>query len=242
MINILFLECSGGFSTTWVQTWYLCIPYIQCHRPTHRNTTNARNDTIFKINILLGLRCWYHDYLINILTSINVCLLTHHWVPFYTLVTKWYPVDTNFHSIGKILMYFGIPCKIALGCHALTMSLASNTRRGENICHRTHTITNSFVITLRPKQNGRHSVDDIFHSIFFNEDELISIKMSLKFVPNGPFYSIPTLLLIKGLASNGRQAIIWINYGLVFCYIYTSLGLNELRSRIAWTASHIKIL
>ena len=44
----------------------------------------------------------------------------------------------------------------------------------------------SVVNTLRPKQNGHHFADDIFKYIFLNENVLISIKISLKFVPRGP--------------------------------------------------------
>ena len=40
-----------------------------------------------------------------------------------------------------------------------------------------------WVNTLRPRQNGRHFADVIFKCIFLNENLLISIKISLKFVP-----------------------------------------------------------
>ena len=40
--------------------------------------------------------------------------------------------------------------------------------------------------TLRPRQNGRHFADDIFKCIFLNENAWIPIKISLKFVPQGP--------------------------------------------------------
>ena len=42
------------------------------------------------------------------------------------------------------------------------------------------------VNTLRPRQDGRHFPDAIFKCIFLNENVLISIKISLKFVPKGP--------------------------------------------------------
>ena len=45
--------------------------------------------------------------------------------------------------------------------------------------------------TLGPRQNGRHFADDIFKCIFWNENVWISIKISLKFVPNGPINNIP---------------------------------------------------
>ena len=42
--------------------------------------------------------------------------------------------------------------------------------------------------------NGRHFPDDIFKCIFVNENVLISIKISLKFVPNGQINNIPALV------------------------------------------------
>ena len=44
-------------------------------------------------------------------------------------------------------------------------------------------LTTSCVNTLRPRQKGRHFPDDIFKFIFLNENVLISMKISLKFVP-----------------------------------------------------------
>ena len=44
--------------------------------------------------------------------------------------------------------------------------------------------------TLRPKQNGCRFPDDIFKCIFFNENVWISLKISLKIVPN----NIPALV------------------------------------------------
>ena len=51
-----------------------------------------------------------------------------------------------------------------------------------------------FINTLRPRQNGRHFPDDIFKCIFLNENVLISIKISLKFVPKGQLNNIPALV------------------------------------------------
>ena len=50
------------------------------------------------------------------------------------------------------------------------------------------------IITLKPRQNGRHFADDIFKCIFLNENVLILIKISLKFVPTGPINNIPALV------------------------------------------------
>ena len=50
--------------------------------------------------------------------------------------------------------------------------------------------------TLRPRQNGRYFADDIFKCIFLNETAWIPIRISLKFVPNGPINNIPALVQI----------------------------------------------
>ena len=42
-----------------------------------------------------------------------------------------------------------------------------------------------YVNRLRPMQNGRHFADDTFKRILLNENVIISIKISLKFVPRG---------------------------------------------------------
>ena len=48
--------------------------------------------------------------------------------------------------------------------------------------------------SLRPRRNRRHYADDIFKCIFLNENVLISIKISLKFVPQGQINNIPALV------------------------------------------------
>ena len=66
--------------------------------------------------------------------------------------------------------------------------------------------------TLRPRQNGRRFPDDILKWIFFNENVLISIEISLKFVlrVNWQYSGIGS---DNGLAPFRRQAIIWTNDG-----------------------------
>ena len=48
--------------------------------------------------------------------------------------------------------------------------------------------------TLKPRQNGRHLPDDIFKCVFLEENVLISIKISLKFVPKGQINNILALV------------------------------------------------
>ena len=52
----------------------------------------------------------------------------------------------------------------------------------------------SWIDTLRPRQNRRHFADDIFKCILLNENVWIPIKISLKFVPQGPINNIPSLV------------------------------------------------
>ena len=62
--------------------------------------------------------------------------------------------------------------------------------------------------TLSPRQNGRHFPDDIFKCLFLNENAWISIKISLKFVPNGPINKIPALVQIMAWRRSGDKPYI----------------------------------
>ena len=55
-------------------------------------------------------------------------------------------------------------------------------------------LVNTSVNTLRPRQNGRHFADDTFKPIFLNENIWISIKNSLKFVPEVPINNNPAFV------------------------------------------------
>ena len=89
--------------------------------------------------------------------------------------------------------------------------------------------------TLRPRQNGHHFPDDIFKCIFLNENVWISIKISLKFVPNGPMNNIPALVLIMAWRRPGDKLLSepmmvslpthlcvtrpqWVNICQLFCH------------------------
>ena len=61
--------------------------------------------------------------------------------------------------------------------------------------------------TLRPRQNGRLFLDDIFKWIFLNENVWISIKISLKFVPKGPINNIPALVQIMAWRRPGDKPL-----------------------------------
>ena len=61
--------------------------------------------------------------------------------------------------------------------------------------------------TLRPRQNGPHSPDDIFKCIFLNENIWISFETSLKFVPEGPINNIPSLAEIMAWCRPGDKPL-----------------------------------
>ena len=52
----------------------------------------------------------------------------------------------------------------------------------------------TWINSMRPKPNIHHFADNIFKCIFLNENVLISIKISLKFVPKGQINNIPALV------------------------------------------------
>ena len=58
---------------------------------------------------------------------------------------------------------------------------------------RTRQESDSVINTLRPGQNGRYCADDTFKCLLFNQNILISIRISLEFVPKGPINHIPAL-------------------------------------------------
>ena len=58
-----------------------------------------------------------------------------------------------------------------------------------------------------PRQDGRHFPDDIFKWIFLNEIIIISIRISLKFVPSGPIKNIPALVQIMAWRRPGGKPL-----------------------------------
>ena len=61
--------------------------------------------------------------------------------------------------------------------------------------------------TLRPRQDGCCLPDDIFKCIFFNENVLILVKISLKFVPKVPSNYIPALVQIMAWRRAGDKPL-----------------------------------
>ena len=63
------------------------------------------------------------------------------------------------------------------------------------------------VNTLMLRRNGQHFAADIFKHIFFHENVLISIKISLNFVPRYPVYNIPALVQIMAWRRHGDKPL-----------------------------------
>ena len=71
-----------------------------------------------------------------------------------------------------------------------------------------HILKNPVIInTLRPRQNGSHFPVDVFKAIFVYEDCYILIKMSLKYVPQGPIDNIPALVQIMAWCRSGDKSL-----------------------------------
>ena len=61
--------------------------------------------------------------------------------------------------------------------------------------------------SLRPKQNCRNFLDDIFKCIFLNDSVWISIAISLKFVPKVPINNIPAIVQIVAWRWPGNRLL-----------------------------------
>ena len=85
----------------------------------------------------------------------------------------------------------------------------------------------SIINTLRPRQIGRHFADDTFKRIFLNENVIILIQISLKFVPKGPINNIPVLVHIMAWRRLGDKPLSEAMMVSLLTHICI-LGLNEL--------------
>ena len=63
------------------------------------------------------------------------------------------------------------------------------------------------VNTSRPRQNGRRYPVDIFKCIFLNENICIPINISLKSVPKGQIYNIPSMVQIMAWRQPGDKPL-----------------------------------
>ena len=68
-------------------------------------------------------------------------------------------------------------------------------------------ISMTLLNTSSPRQNGHRFADDTFKRIFWNENVRILIKISLKFVPQGPINNIPALVKIMDWCRSGDKPL-----------------------------------
>ena len=64
-----------------------------------------------------------------------------------------------------------------------------------------------YINSLRPRRNRRHFADDIFKCIFLNENEWISLRIWLKFVPKVRINNIPSLVQIMAWRRLGDKPL-----------------------------------
>ena len=104
------------------------------------------------------------------------CLHIHlFWnINYCSLKWKYHPVDKN--------------------CFSATQRWKCQNNIPVLLLNPVSTMGEEYINTLRPRQNGRHIADDIFKCIFMNENEWISLKTSLKFVPKVRINNIPVLV------------------------------------------------
>ena len=68
-------------------------------------------------------------------------------------------------------------------------------------------LNNSQINTLRSRRNRRYFADDFFKRISMNENVLISIKISLKFIAKDPVSNIPALIQIMAWRRPGDKPL-----------------------------------
>ena len=97
------------------------------------------------------------------------------------------------------------------------------------------------VNTLRPRSNGYHFTEDIFKCIFMNGNVWIPIKISLKFVPNGPINNIPALVQIMAWCHEGDKPLsepMMVSLPMHLCVTRP----NELKRKEALSQGYISVL
>ena len=65
----------------------------------------------------------------------------------------------------------------------------------------------SAIYTLRPRQNGHPFADNTFKRIFLDKNVKVSIRISLKFVLNGPIANIPAFVQIMAWRRSGDKPL-----------------------------------
>ena len=127
-----------------------------------------------------------------------------HWSPVNSphkgpVTWKMYPFEDvimgsdSHYALHDVVNPVGITNKCHIGTSSQAPSVLNTLRPRQDGCHF--------------RQDGRHFPDNIFKCIFLNENLSIFIKISLKFVPNGPINNIPALVQIMAWHRSGDKPL-----------------------------------
>ena len=125
------------------------------------------------------------------------------------LKTTWIVVEWNFHPIRtsvEILFVKLWPDRLILW-HETTKRILRGSVHEPINSYSNGCIDTIILNTLRPRRNRLHFADDSFKCIFLNENVLISINISLKFIPKGPINNIPELVQIMAWRRPGDKLL-----------------------------------
>ena len=97
-------------------------------------------------------------------------------------------------------------CELCLHVHrsARVFSILAQLKCKKKVSRHQHI---SSFNTLRRRQNYRQFAADIFKCIFVNENAIISMKISLKFIPKGSIDNIPALVQIMAWRRPGDKPL-----------------------------------
>ena len=99
------------------------------------------------------------------------------------------------------------------------------------------------IITLRPRQDGRYFAHDTFKRIFLNENVIVAIKISLKFVAKGPINNIPAFVQIMAWRRPGEKPL----SEPMFVFVPTNICVSRpqwvwILTIIGWAWTHMAVL
>ena len=143
---------------------------------------------------------WYACHLSDIALPIN-----HRGYPRNILVKDEHFCETPFRTAGDWTETNRVRNGLFLLC--LSISLSTQWSRGNM---------------------ARHFADDICKFVFFYESCGIHTQISLRFLPRTSINNIKAQAQIMAWCQIGEKPLTWINGGLVYWRIQTSLGLDEL--------------
>ena len=140
-------------------------------------------------------RLRWHYTPLNMHSLAMVITLNHtgfhcHFLPYLSMSRRWYLASVE-----------SVKCQMTYDL-SICMKILQITKP-KPFPHFPGCIVNS----LRPKQNRRHFADDIFKCIFLNENEWISLRISLKFIPKVRMNNIPSLVQIMAWRRPGDKPL-----------------------------------